>query len=132
MKALFPKFLLLSLFVLISSNVFSEDKSANNNTSIDVQISGLAGIYTFQYPEYKVVKHTGSGTTTVTLSGMVGILDEGIPVHVSIKRNNSSATKINVYSPNYRVLENLNADGTKVLDFTVPYTGSNDVYMALQ
>lgn len=136
MKILFSKLVLVALLIVFaSSNIYAEEKVevvTNSNTTVDIQISGLAGTYQFSYPENTKVYHSGSGITTVTLSGMVGILDAGIPVHVLVERSNSSATKINVYSPNYKSLDDLESDGTIVLDFTVPYTGSNDVMMSLQ
>lgn len=137
MKASFIRILLASLFaVCVSSNLYADgvEETQNTNTTIDIQISGLPGTYYFQVPEFRTIVHYGNGTTTITLDGthMVGVLDAGIPIQITVMRNSTSATKVNVFSPNYKQLQNLNVDGTKTLSFTVPYSGSNDVLISLQ
>lgn len=134
MKTIFYKILLLSLFVFFAtSNLYAEDKTDNAKSAlytVTFNISGLPGTFHFTSPGSKTVIYDGSGTETVTVTGLHDAGTTGIVVTFVVFTEDPDAEMISIFSPNYRGSIYLNQNGTDI-SFIVPFNMPN-VSMGLQ
>lgn len=140
MKNLFIQATLILVFSLLYSvNMFAENKSTDENNATDIsygsvtfRISGHPGTYYFQYPDERVIYHSGFGTTEVTLNVTATAGLSGAVVQLKVIASNVIPKKLSVYSPKYKANIELTDRATYNVAYLVPLNnGVGSAQMAL-